>query len=470
MRRAMVMAVALAIACGGCGANSAVNALQGRMLSVSDLPSGWKSAPVPRSTQATAGSCLAGLPGHLRGVPYAARGFVLRLATPTFGEVLSSGARMRHEWKLLASRLARCRSATIPVDGHEVKSTIRPLRFARVGDSSSAYAWSLEVSGVRVGFDMVLFTAGRYVGELVYSSLGPPPVATVRAFARAAVAKIRTGSTAPIADSVSIASAPVKTVQTAIGTVAYRSIGAGPPLVLIMGYGGTMETWDPRFVDALAQSHRVVIFDNAGIGATRALSPLTVDAMANQTAALISALHLTRPDVLGWSMGSMVAQALADLHPTQVDRLVLCASFPGDGTTIRPAQAAIDELNSGKVSQAMSVLFPADQRVAQNGYLGALTSQAPAPAVSKAVQRAQASAVEGWWNGRDRGGLRADAISAPTLIADGTLDRLDPTANSRALARMIPGAKLLLYPDAGHAFLFQDQRALVTQIDAFLSN
>ena len=88
-----------------------------------------------------------------------------------------------------------------------------------------------------------------------------------------------------------------------------------------------MESWDRRFVDALAQRYHVVIFDNAGVGQTAALpAPLSIDAMANQTSALIAALGLGRPDVLGWSMGSMIAQALAVLHPDQVRRLVLCAS------------------------------------------------------------------------------------------------------------------------------------------------
>ena len=83
---------------------------------------------------------------------------------------------------------------------------------------------------------------------------------------------------------------------------------------MITGYSGTMESWDRRFIDALAQHYRVVIFDNAGVSQTQALpAPLTIDAMANQTSALITALGLSRPDILGWSMGSMIAQARAKL-------------------------------------------------------------------------------------------------------------------------------------------------------------
>jgi pimeloyl-ACP methyl ester carboxylesterase len=102
----------------------------------------------------------------------------------------------------------------------------------------------------------------------------------------------------------------VRTAHTTMGAVGYRIVGSGPPLVMVMGYAGTMEVWDPRFVDALARHHRVVIFDHAGVGQTQVLpAPLTIDAMADQTSALISALGLGRPAVLGWSMGGMIAQA-----------------------------------------------------------------------------------------------------------------------------------------------------------------
>ena len=73
-----------------------------------------------------------------------------------------------------------------------------------------------------------------------------------------------------------------------------------------------------------------------------------------------------------------------------------------------------------------------------------------------------------WWAGRDPAGTQPAKIAVPTLIADGTEDRLDPLANSHVLASLIPGAKLTLYPDAGHAFLFQDQAAFAPLIESFL--
>ncbi len=103
-----------------------------------------------------------------------------------------------------------------------------------------------------------------------------------------------------------VVSAPVRVARTALGSVSYRVVGTGPPLILIRGYAATIDDWDPRFVGALAERYRVVIFDNAGVGRTQALpAPLTIDAMANQTSALIDTLGLNRPDVLGWSMAEL---------------------------------------------------------------------------------------------------------------------------------------------------------------------
>jgi pimeloyl-ACP methyl ester carboxylesterase len=228
-----------------------------------------------------------------------------------------------------------------------------------------------------------------------------------------------------------------------------------------------MEVWDPRFVDALARRHRVVIFDNAGAGHTQSLpAPLTIDAMADQTSALIDALHLGRTDVLGWSMGGTIAQALAVLHPAQVRQLVLCATFPGSGASRRPSQAATDAVAS---IDPMAVLFPANQAAAKNAYLAALSSYPAAPpALPMATVAEQWRDVNEWWAGDDPVGRKAATITAPTLIADGTEDKLDPIANSRELAKLIPNAKLQLYPDARHTFLFQDQATFLPLVESFL--
>jgi pimeloyl-ACP methyl ester carboxylesterase len=201
--------------------------------------------------------------------------------------------------------------------------------------------------------------------------------------------------TAPASLSASVQaaiSAPVRIAHTRLGTVGYRVVGTGPPLILITGYTATMDSWDPRFVGALAERYRVVIFDNAGVGRTQALpAPLTIDAMANQTSALIDAL------------------------------MAAIAAYP---------------------------------------------PHALAPAATIA---AQGHAMNAWSGGTDPAGRKTATISAPALIADGTIDRLDPVANDYALARLIKGARLKLYPGAGHAFLFQDEKSFVPLIESFFA-
>jgi pimeloyl-ACP methyl ester carboxylesterase len=271
------------------------------------------------------------------------------------------------------------------------------------------------------------------------------------------------------AGSPSIVSSPVRIAHTSLGTVAYRIIGSGPPLVMITGYPTTMEDLDPRLVDALARHYRVVIFDNAGTGDTQQVpGPLTIEAMARQTGALIHALRLSRPDVLGWSMGGMIAQALAVLDPAEVHRLVLCATFPGTGATVPAATvAALTRLAPRQLEAAM---FPPNQAKAYNAYVAAISGYPPAAAPSAAVLAAERRAVNQWWTGQDRVGREIATISAPTLITDGTADWVDPVANARALATLIPDARVVLYPDAAHAFLFQNPAQFAAMVDSFLKS
>ncbi len=140
---------------------------------------------------------------------------------------------------------------------------------------------------------------------------------------------------------VSVLAAPTRIAHTAAGPVGYREVGAGSPLLLITGFGASMDDWPPSFVDTLADHHTVIVFDNAGVGQTAPAASSSITAMADQTSDLISALHLHRSAVLGWSMGGMIAQALAVDHPAQVSRLMLAATQAGTGKALPvPAQAA----------------------------------------------------------------------------------------------------------------------------------
>ena len=252
--------------------------------------------------------------------------------------------------------------------------------------------------------------------------------------------------------------------------VGYREVGKGTPLLLIMGFGASMDNWPPAFVDALAAHHEVVVFDNAGVGKTTAVaSPLSVAAMANQTSALISTLRLGRPAVLGWSMGGMIAQALAVRHPAQVSRLVLAATQAGTGKSRRGTPAAVAALSSSNPATVLAVLFPPDQTIAAQAYVKGILQYPGYYNASAAAKESQNLAILQWLTGQDASGRQVGNLRVRTLVADGTLDQLDPTANDRLLADSVPGAKLVLYPDAGHAFLFQDAAKFIPAVERFLS-
>jgi pimeloyl-ACP methyl ester carboxylesterase len=256
----------------------------------------------------------------------------------------------------------------------------------------------------------------------------------------------------------SVVWAPMRVAHTADGAVGYRIVGSGPPLVLIMGEAWTMEDWDPRLVHALAGQHRVVMFDNSGVGQTRQLpAPFSIDDMAGQTSALIATLGLGRPEVLGWSLGGTVAQALAVLHPAQVSRLVLCGAFPGNGSDQQPPPSAAPNRSD----------FPAGQAGAYAAFKAAIAEYPAAAPASAAATAGQSAAFSDWLVGQDPAGRETGHISVPTLIADGTQDQLDPVVNDHTLAALIHGSKLKLYPDAGHAFLFQDWSSFAALVNSF---
>src|SRR3954454_5918851 len=151
---------------------------------------------------------------------------------------------------------------------------------------------------------------------------------------------------APPASAATAVTAPTKVVKIGKQRVGYRAFGSGRALVMIMGLGGTMGSWDPTFLDALAAGgHRIVLLDNEGVGkTTRLKGQLTIRRMADTTAGLIAHLKLKRPDVAGWSMGGMIAQSLAVRHPKSIRRLILMATAPGDGKATLGDPAAITAL------------------------------------------------------------------------------------------------------------------------------
>jgi pimeloyl-ACP methyl ester carboxylesterase len=268
-----------------------------------------------------------------------------------------------------------------------------------------------------------------------------------------------------------VLTAPIQVVRTIDGTVAYRELGSGPPLLLITGAATSMDDWPPSFVDGLAAHHTVVVFDNAGVGRTAPVSApgsLSITAMASQTSALISALRLRRPAVLGWSMGGMIAQALAVSHPAQVSRLILAATTVGTGQArpLPPSAASQCVCMGLSPAQVVAGIFPTNQAAAR-AYLNAVEQYPDSYGISAVTFHGQVRAVARWVAGQDAAGRLVGDIRAPTLVAGGSRDQFMVPANVRLLASSVPGAKLLFFADAGHAFWFQDAASFIRAVDTF---
>jgi pimeloyl-ACP methyl ester carboxylesterase len=274
-----------------------------------------------------------------------------------------------------------------------------------------------------------------------------------------------------VAQAGTAASAPTQTARFGKQTFGYRSIGRGRPVVFVMGMSGTIDAWPPSFLDRIAAGgHRVVLFDNEGVGrSTLRPGALTIGRMAQDTARFVKALHLRRPDVVGWSMGGMIAQSFAVRYPKRLRKLVLMATAPGDGKATLPAAATLTALSSGDEAALLGDLFPSDQIAARDRYIADLLMRFDLkPIAAPAVIAAQLSACAQWMAGSDPDGAKIRGLEARTLVAGGELDPLLPVANPRHLAAVIPRAKLLVYPDAAHGFFFQDAAAFVPRLTAFL--
>jgi len=268
-------------------------------------------------------------------------------------------------------------------------------------------------------------------------------------------------------------------VQVGDISIGYREGGSGdgPPLVMIMGYGGAMYEWDPALLERLADQRRVVVFDNRGVATTSGpTAGMTIESMADDTAGLIEALDLGQVDLLGWSMGGYVAQEVVLRHPGVVNRLILSATDPGSPKAVQPSRAVIALLESATEANLIKAIFPqtrAGKRAAK-AYLARVGAQPGLQAsyfeVSPETIRAQLGAELAWI--KPGGGSYASLgqIGQPTLVIDGALDRVVPPVNSRMIAGGIPSSLLKLYPRAGHAFMYQYPGLVAKNIGAFLGS
>jgi pimeloyl-ACP methyl ester carboxylesterase len=278
--------------------------------------------------------------------------------------------------------------------------------------------------------------------------------------------------------AVSYGTAPNQVIRADNGIdYAYREIGSGTvPLVLLQHFRGNLENWDHQLVDALASQRRVVAFDNVGVGATTGTTPNTIEQMARGAIAFIAALDAPQVDVLGYSIGSFVAQEIALIRPDVVRRLVLASSAPKGGAGMHGwAPEVINAVGQPQPDPKgyLGVFFtssPASRQAGQEtlGRVYGRTTDVDA-ATSWATRQAQYDAVCDWGIPNHAALQRVSAITHPVFIANGDSDPMIRPHFSYLLAGLIPHASIKIYPDAAHGFLFQHASEFAADVTDFLA-
>jgi 3-oxoadipate enol-lactonase len=247
--------------------------------------------------------------------------------------------------------------------------------------------------------------------------------------------------------------------------IAWQERGSGQPLLLIQGLGYARWSWEP-VVPRLAESYRVLFFDNRGIGESdKPEGPYTARVMADDALQVLDEAGVEHAHVLGASLGGMIAQELAVAAPKRVDKLVLCCTTAGGAATVPMPQVTVD-LFAEAATLAPEVAL---RRFVEN----ALAPDAPAELVQEIFERRAANPLDpAGWQAQAAAGLGFagvdGAITVPTLLVTGTEDNVVDPRNSDVLAERIPGAELERIEGAGHLFFWEQPDAFVRILEGFL--
>jgi pimeloyl-ACP methyl ester carboxylesterase len=259
---------------------------------------------------------------------------------------------------------------------------------------------------------------------------------------------------------------------------AYRDTGGHDgvtPVVLLQHFRGNLDSWDPALVDALAGSRRVITFDYAGVGGSSGVTADTIEQTARDTIAFIAALGLDQVDLVGFSIGSVVAQEITLRRPALVRRLVLASSAPQGAAGMHGwAPAVIGAIGTPQTSpeEYLGVFFAPSTTSQQAGKeaLGRMYARKDDrdTATDWATRQAQYDAVCSWGIPDHAALERVSAINVPVFVANGDSDPMILPQYSHLLAGLIPQASLKIYPDAAHGFLFQHHAEFAADVAAFL--
>ncbi len=271
--------------------------------------------------------------------------------------------------------------------------------------------------------------------------------------------------------------APTRTINVDGTPFAYRELGTGSgvPVVFLHHLMAVLDDWDPRVIDGIAAHHRVIAFDNRGVGATGSEVPPTLEQMGADAIAFIRALGLDKVDLLGFSVGGGVAQMVALQAPELVHRMILAGTGPRGGGGIDKMATIVGGayLKSALTfSDARNFLFfprTAEGKRAASDYFKRLKERTHDrdKKISMQARIAQLKAI------RHAGQSEPDdlsVITAPVFVANGDHDLMVDSAHSADMARRLPNAQLKIYPNSGHGGVFQHHREFVSDALRFLAD
>lgn len=260
---------------------------------------------------------------------------------------------------------------------------------------------------------------------------------------------------------------------------AYRRFGGPgrPPLVFYQHFMGTLDDHDPALSDAFAGDREVILFNNTGVASSSGIVPDTIEAMARDAITFTDALGLTTIDVVGHSMGGLVAQEVALARPDLVRRLVLVGTGPRGGEGIGARPDWVGKLFARKYQRQEDMWLPilfAPTRTSQaagRAYIERIVARADRDTpVSDQSIAAQRAAIAAYGAAKDPSYANLKGLELPVLVVNGTDDIIIPTINSYILQQFLPDAELILYPDAGHGSHFQYPGLFVRHARIFLDD
>jgi pimeloyl-ACP methyl ester carboxylesterase len=262
---------------------------------------------------------------------------------------------------------------------------------------------------------------------------------------------------------------------------AYRRFGhgSGVPLLFLQHFAGALDNWDPAITDPLAAGREVILFDYAGVGRSGGKVASTMSVMARQVLAFLKGLGVTRLDVLGFSLGGMVAQQVAHDDPSIFRRMILVGTAPRGGEDImhleKPSLARyIGDPQFSGFTLLQKIFFAPTESSQKAGadYVARLAQRKKdvEPASGDEVMKAQMMAFRDWEQFEGNRFANLKGIWTPTLVVNGIYDEMIPVRNSYWLGENLPNAVLLTYPDSGHGSLFQFHKSFTRHAAAFLNS